>query len=62
VEVARGWLDAIDSATQELELGHPDRRNLKEVLAIQVDEQIKWTADEDWDVATKMRELLPGEL
>ena len=62
VDVARAWLDAIDQATQELDLSHPGRRNLKEVLGLQANKQIEWTVDEDWDEATKMRKLLPGEL
>jgi len=62
VDVARAWLDAIDQATQELDLSHPGRRNLKEVLALQADKQVEWTVDENWDEATKMRKLLPGEL
>lgn len=62
VDIARAWLDAIDQATQELDLSHPGRRNLKEVLALQANKQIEWTVDEDWDEATKMRKLLPGEL
>ena len=62
VEVARAWLGAIDQATQELELQHPGKRNFKEVLALQADMQIEWTADEKWDDATKMRKLLPAEV
>jgi len=62
VDVARAWLDAIDQATQELDLSHPGRRSLKEVLALQADKQVEWTVDENWDEATKMRKLLPGEL
>ena len=62
MDVARAWLGAIDQATQELELQHPGKRNLKEVLALQADMQIEWTADEKWDDATKMRKLLPAEV
>jgi len=62
VEVARAWLDAIDHATQELELRHSDKRNLKEVVALQADKRIEWTEDESWDEATRLRKVLPGEL
>ena len=62
VDVARAWLGAIDQATQELELQHLGNRKLKEVLALQADKQIVWTADEGWDGATKMRKLLPAEV
>jgi hypothetical protein len=62
VEVARAWLNAIDQATQELELRHPNKRGLKEVLTLQTDKQIGWRFDENWDNAMKMRKLLPGEL
>ena len=61
IDVARAWLGAIDQATQELDFSHTGRRNLKEVLALQADKQIEWTVDENWDEATKMRKLLPGE-
>jgi hypothetical protein len=62
LDVARAWLGAIDQATQELELQHLGKRNLKEVLALQADRQIGWDVDEKWDEATKMRKLLPGEV
>lgn len=62
VAVARAWLDAIDQAIQELESQHPDKRDWKKVLALQTDRQIEWTTDENWEDATKMRKLLPGEL
>jgi len=62
IDVVRAWLGAIDRAIEELDLPHPGRRNLKEVLALQADKQIEWTVDENWDEATKMRKLLPGEL
>lgn len=62
VDVTRAWLGAIGQATQELELQHPGNRNLREVLALQADMQIEWTADEEWDDATKMRKLLPAEV
>ena len=62
VDVARAWLGAIDQATQELELQHPGKRNLKEVLTLQADMQIEWTTDGKWDDATKMRKLLPAEV
>jgi hypothetical protein len=59
VDVARAWLCAIDQATQELGIQYPNKRNVKEVLALQADKQIEWVADENWDDATKMRKLLP---
>jgi len=62
VQVARAWLDAIDHATQELKLRHPDKRSLKEVLALQADKRIEWSADANWDEATRLRKVLPGEL
>ena len=62
MEVARAWLDAIDREAQELEFLHPDKRDWKRVLALQSDQQIKWTTDENWNDATKMRKLFPGEL
>jgi hypothetical protein len=62
VDVARKWLDTIDQATQELELPHLGKYNLKDVLALQADKQIEWTTDEKWDDATKMRKLLPAEV
>jgi len=62
MEVARAWLDAIDRGTQELEFLHPDKRDWKRVLALQTDQQIEWTTDENWNDATKMRKLFPGEL
>ncbi|KAI0268158.1 carboxylesterase [Gloeopeniophorella convolvens] len=61
VEVARAWLSAIHQATRELELEHPVKRGLKEVLILGTDKQIAWSVDEDWDNATKIRRLLPGE-
>jgi hypothetical protein len=60
--VARAWLDAIDQATKQLEFRHPDKRDWKKILALQTDKQIEWTTDENWEDATKMRKLLPGEL
>jgi hypothetical protein len=60
--VARAWLDAIDQARHELEFQPPDKRNWKKLLALQIDKQIEWTADENWEDATKMRKLFPGEL
>jgi len=30
-------------------------------LALQIDKQIEWTVDENWEDATKMRKLIPGE-
>jgi len=62
VEVARAWLNAIDRATQELELRHPNKRGLKEMLTLQADKQVKWTVDENWEDAMKMRKLIPGEI
>ena len=62
MEVARAWLDAIDRETQELQFLHPDKRDRKRVLALQTDQQIEWTTDENWNDATKMRKLFPGEL
>ena len=62
MEVARAWLDAIDQGTQKLESLHPDKRDWKRVLALQTDQQIEWTTDENWNDATKMRKLFPGEL
>lgn len=62
VAVARAWLDAIDQATQELDFQHPDRRDWKKILALQTDREIEWTTDENWEDATKMRKLFPGEL
>jgi hypothetical protein len=62
MEVARAWLDAIDRETQELEFQHPDKRDCKTVLTLKTDQQIEWTTDENWNDATKMRKLFPGEL
>ena len=62
MEVARAWLDAIDRETQELEFPHPDKRDWKRVLALKTDQQIAWITDENWNRATKMRNLFPGEL
>jgi len=62
MEVARAWLDAIDRETQGLEFLHHDKRDWKRVLALQTDQQIEWTTDENWNDATKMRKLFPGEL
>ena len=62
MRVARAWLDAIDRETQELEFLHPDKRDGKRVLALQIDQRIEWTTDQKWDDATKMRKLFPGEL
>jgi hypothetical protein len=62
VEIARAWLNAIDQATQELELRHPNKHGLKEVLTLQADKQVKWALDENWEDAMKMRKLLPGEI
>lgn len=62
MEIARAWLDAIDQETQELGLLHPDKRDWKRVLALQTDQQIEWITDENWNDATKMRKLFPGEL
>jgi hypothetical protein len=62
MEVARAWLDAIDRETQGLEFLHPDKRDWKRVLALQTDQQVEWTTDENWNDATKMRKLFPGEL
>ncbi len=62
MEIARAWLDAIDHATQGLELRNPDKRDWKKVLALQTDQQIEWTTDENWDDATKTRKLFPGEI
>lgn len=61
LEVVRSWLDAIDQATQELEHQHLKRRDLKEVLTLQVDKKIEWAVDVGWDDAMKMRKLFPGE-
>ncbi len=61
MEVACAWLDAIDRASQELE-SRTDERDWKKVLALQTDQQIEWTTDENWDDATKMRKLFPGEI
>jgi hypothetical protein len=62
VTVVRAWLDAINQATQELESRHPDKQDWKKLLALQADKQIEWTADEDWEQATKTRMLFPGEI
>jgi hypothetical protein len=62
MEVARAWLDAIDRETQELEFQHFDKRDWKRVLALQTNQQIEWITDENWNDATKMRKLFPGEL
>jgi hypothetical protein len=64
VAVARAWLDAIDQATQELESRHSgtDKRDWKKLLALQKDKHIEWTADVNWEAATKMTKLFPGEL
>jgi hypothetical protein len=61
LDVARSWLNAIDQATQELENQHPRRRNLKEVLTLQIDKKIEWAVDGIWDDAMKIRILFPGE-
>lgn len=59
--VARAWLDAIDQATHEVEFQPPDKHDWKKLLALQIDKQIEWTVDENWEDATKMRKLFPGE-
>jgi len=35
---------------------------LKEMLTLQADKQVKWTVDENWEDAMKMRKLIPGEI
>ena len=61
LDIVRSWLDAIDQATQELEQ-QPKRRDLKEVLTLQVNKKIEWAVDVAWDDSTKIRKLLPGEV
>jgi len=62
LDIVRSWLDAIDQATQELEHQHLKRRDLKEVLTLQVDKKIEWAVDVGWDDSMKIRKLLPGEM
>ena len=61
LDVVRSWLDAVDQATQELEHQQPKRRDLKEVLTLEIDKKIVWTVDVGWDDAVKIRKLFPGE-
>jgi hypothetical protein len=61
MEVVRSWLDAIDQAIQELENQHLKKRDLKEVLTLQVDKKVEWAVDGGWDDAMNMRKLFPGE-
>ncbi|KAH9060929.1 carboxylesterase [Lactarius vividus] len=62
LDTVRSWLDAVDQATQELEQQDLKRRDLKEVLTLQVDMKIEWAVDVGWDDAMKIRKLLPGEV
>ncbi|KAH8988482.1 carboxylesterase [Lactarius akahatsu] len=62
LDIVRSWLDAVDQATQELEHQHLKRRDLKEVLTLQVNKKIEWAVDVGWDDAMKIRKLLPGEV
>ena len=61
LDVVRSWLNAIEQATQELENQHPRRRDLKEVLTLQIDKKTEWAEDGSWDDAMKIRNLFPGE-
>lgn len=61
LNVVRSWLNAVDQATQELEHQQPKRRDLKEVLTLEIDKKIEWTVDVGWDDAMKIRKLFPGE-
>ncbi|KZT07020.1 carboxylesterase [Laetiporus sulphureus 93-53] len=59
-DVARGWLDTIAAEVKSVE-AHGNRRNLKEVLALNADKTIGWKQDDRWDELMRLRQALPHE-
>ncbi|EMD35663.1 hypothetical protein CERSUDRAFT_157551 [Gelatoporia subvermispora B] len=58
-DVARAWLDSINSALAAAENG--EVRGLKEVLALNENQSIGWRDDDKWDEIMRLCQALPGE-
>ncbi|GBE88869.1 hypothetical protein SCP_1402770 [Sparassis crispa] len=61
VDVARAWVDRIESEVKAVLDGKSSSKDLHEVLALNGNKTISWKKDDKWDDLMRLVDALPGE-
>ena len=60
-DVARTWLEAVDSAARAAAEGGMPERGERQVLVLDEEKRVGWGQDERWEEVMRLLDALPGE-